>query len=277
VRLILAIQCFFAVLFGKAVPPKALPGPLSEPDAEKAEREQLARERDEAKEAKAKAEARVAELEAAGQETGKESADLKQGLEDLREKLSQAEAERDEARAALKSAEEARDAAQEAQASAESARGDLEGKVAELEERATAAREKAAAAEEKLAKARDDGALAVFGWLQREGRLIDFLKESIDDYDDEQVGAAVRAIHSGCRKVLDEGLALEPVLEGEEESPVEVPEGFDPVAIQLSGNVKGKPPYKGSLMHHGWRTTDVSVPVPETVDPRVLAPAEVEL
>ncbi|MCA8926084.1 MAG: DUF2760 domain-containing protein [Planctomycetes bacterium] len=119
--------------------------------------------------------------------------------------------------------------------------------------------------------------MALLGWLQREGRLIDFLRESIDDYEDDQVGAAVRAIHSGCRKVLDEALALQPILEGDENEPVTVPSGFDPVAISLSGNVKGDPPFKGTLMHHGWRTETVSVPVPETVDPRVLAPAEVEL
>ena len=58
---------------------------------------------------------------------------------------------------------------------------------------------------------------------------------------------------------------------------MEVAEGFDPVAIQLTGNVKGDPPFKGLLMHNGWRAGRVNVPVPETVDPHVLAPAEVEL
>src|SRR5262245_34707500 len=38
--------------------------------------------------------------------------------------------------------------------------------------------------------------------LQREGRLVDFFLEDIDDYTDQQVGAAVRDIHRNCRKAL---------------------------------------------------------------------------
>ncbi|MCD4755860.1 MAG: DUF2760 domain-containing protein, partial [Deltaproteobacteria bacterium] len=37
------------------------------------------------------------------------------------------------------------------------------------------------------------------GLLQREGRLIDFLQEDIEPYDDAQIGAAVREVHRGCR------------------------------------------------------------------------------
>ena len=60
-----------------------------------------------------------------------------------------------------------------------------------------------------LAKRNDpDGALHLLRIFQRDGRLIDFLREDIDGYDDEQIGAAVRAIHKGCRKVLDEALEL---------------------------------------------------------------------
>jgi len=188
----------------------------------------------------------AAEVESAKELAAKEAAAAKDALSK----------ERDEARAAL-----------------EAAQGELGEKTKRLEELKASAE----AAGGKLKQARDDGALALLGWLQREGRLIDFLRESIDDYEDEQVGAAVRAIHSGCRKVLDEALALEPILAGGENEPVTVPAGFDPVAISPSGNVKGDPPFKGTLMHHGWRTETVSVPVPETVDPRVLAPAEVEL
>jgi hypothetical protein len=77
--------------------------------------------------------------------------------------------------------------------------------------------------------------------------------------------------------VLAEGFAPEPILRGGEGEPVTVEVGFDPVAIQLSGQVKGAPPYKGTLVHHGWRSTRVAVPVPERVDTKVLAPAEVEL
>src|SRR5262249_34890384 len=47
-----------------------------------------------------------------------------------------------------------------------------------------------------------DGAVEVLALLQREGRLIDFLQEPIDAYGDAQIGAAVRDIHRGCRRVL---------------------------------------------------------------------------
>src|SRR5581483_11898321 len=38
--------------------------------------------------------------------------------------------------------------------------------------------------------------------LQREGRLVDFLLEDIQAYDDAQVGAAVRDIHQKCQAAL---------------------------------------------------------------------------
>lgn len=123
-----------------------------------------------------------------------------------------------------------------------------------------------------------DGALAFLALLQREGRLLDFLRESLDDYEDSDIGAAVRDIHRGCKKVIDEHLTIEPVMPGEEESDVTVPRGFDPHEIRLVGESTGEPPFKGVLRHHGWRVTDVSLPtLGEGVDRRVLAPAEVEV
>src|SRR5690242_11018654 len=46
------------------------------------------------------------------------------------------------------------------------------------------------------------GAVQLLALLQREGRLLDFLQENIDGYSDDQIGAAVRDIHRGCKKVL---------------------------------------------------------------------------
>src|SRR2546423_15410317 len=73
----------------------------------------------------------------------------------------------------------------------------------------------------------EDGALLMLSVLQREGRLLDFLMEKIDGYEDAQVGAAVRAIHAGCKKAIGEHLALEPVLAGAEETPVTLEAGYD--------------------------------------------------
>jgi hypothetical protein len=114
--------------------------------------------------------------------------------------------------------------------------------------------------------------------MQREGRLIDFLLENVDAADDAGLGAGVRQIHKACQKVLREHLDLQPVLKGEEKSTVEVPVGFDPSAIRLTGNVTGSPPFKGSLEHHGWRVTKIKLNKPaEGQDAFVLQPAEVEL
>lgn len=123
-----------------------------------------------------------------------------------------------------------------------------------------------------------DGALALLALLQREGRLVDFLTEAIEDAPDDAIGAAVREVHRGCRKVLEQYLAMEPVMPGEEGAGAQVPKGFDPAEIRLIGEAKGEPPYRGTLRHHGWRVVDAKLPaLADGVDRTVLAPAEVEL
>ncbi|HEY0708638.1 MAG TPA: DUF2760 domain-containing protein [Polyangia bacterium] len=128
------------------------------------------------------------------------------------------------------------------------------------------------------AEHRSEGALLVLGLLQREGRLVDFLRESLDQHPDAAIGAAVRDIHRGCKKVLEEQFRLEPVMPGREEGPVVVPRGFDPSEVRLIGKAAGDPPFRGILVHHGWRAVDVKLPtLSDGVDRRVLAPAEVRL
>lgn len=123
-----------------------------------------------------------------------------------------------------------------------------------------------------------EGALAFLALLQREGRLIDFLRESLDGFADADIGAAARDVHRGCRKVLEEHLRLEAMMPGEEEDTVTVPKGFDPGEIRLIGEVKGEPPFKGVMRHHGWRAIEVKLPtLGDGVDRHVLAPAEIEI
>lgn len=120
--------------------------------------------------------------------------------------------------------------------------------------------------------------LAVLGMLQREGRFVDFLQENVAAFSDAEVGAAARIVHEGCRKVVNQYLTLQPVLPQSEGDRVTVPAGFDAQRTRLTGNVAGQPPYNGTLRHHGWVTTEVKFPaVSPAMDPRVLAPAEVEL
>jgi hypothetical protein len=125
---------------------------------------------------------------------------------------------------------------------------------------------------------RTEGALLLLSLFQREGRLLDFLGESLDRHDDAAIGAAVRAVHRGCRKVLDEHVTLKPVMSGQEDAPVTVQGGFDPREVQLTGMTEGQPPFRGTLVHHGWRAVEVRFPtLTGAMDRRVLAPAEVRV
>jgi hypothetical protein len=120
--------------------------------------------------------------------------------------------------------------------------------------------------------------LRLLALLQREGRLLDFLLEDIAGATDDQIGAGVRELHRKAQGVIKDHLALEPVLPQNEGDTVEVPAGFDPAAIRLLGNVSGNPPFRGRLIHRGWRVADIKLsPPPEGQDEFIVAPAEVEL
>jgi hypothetical protein len=114
--------------------------------------------------------------------------------------------------------------------------------------------------------------------LQRDARLVDFFMENITGAVDAQIAAAIRELHPKCQATLKKHLVLEPVLPQGEDSDVTVPAGFDPSAIQLTGNVSGNPPFKGKLRHPGWRVKEIKLPtLPEAHDDLVLMPAEVEI
>jgi hypothetical protein len=126
-----------------------------------------------------------------------------------------------------------------------------------------------------------EGALALLALLQREGRFIDFVRDPamLDaSTSDADIGAAVRAVHRGCLKVLEQYLSFEPVMPQDEESKVSVPKGFDPSEIRLIGEAKGEAPFRGTLRHKGWRVVEAKLPaLAEGVDRTIVAPAEVEL
>jgi hypothetical protein len=120
--------------------------------------------------------------------------------------------------------------------------------------------------------------LFVLSVLQQDGRLIDFLQQDVASFSDEEVGAAARVVHGGCRKALQRLATPARVMKDDEGATVTVPSGFDSNRIRLTGNVTGQPPFKGTLKHHGWVATDLKFPsLAENLDYRVLAPAEVEL
>jgi hypothetical protein len=134
-------------------------------------------------------------------------------------------------------------------------------------------------AEARPAEDSPDRAVQLLALLQRDGRLVDFFSEDIAPYQDAQVGAAVRELHANCRKALAQYVTLEPVIDGEEDRPVTVEEGFDPASVKLVGNVAGHPPLRGLLRHRGWRVAKINLPSlpPRGAGRAVVAPAEVEI
>ncbi len=135
-----------------------------------------------------------------------------------------------------------------------------------------------ASKEERDADAANEDALGLLALLQREGRLVDFLKQEIDAFPDADVGAAARVVHSGCRKALLGHFELSRIRTEPEGTAVTVPEGFDGRSIKLTGNVRGSAPYRGVLRHAGWRVDSVRLPaLVAGYDAKIIAPAEVEL
>ena len=122
-------------------------------------------------------------------------------------------------------------------------------------------------------------ALTLLAVLQREARLVDFLKENIAGYSNEQIGAAVRDVHRDAAGALERMFALQPVMAQSEGASVDVPAGADAARVRLVGNVSGNPPYRGTLRHAGWEATKVQLPEwsGSAESARVVAPAEVEL
>jgi len=129
-----------------------------------------------------------------------------------------------------------------------------------------------------IKEAGPEAALQLLGLLQREGRFVDFIEEDLSGASDEDIGAAARVVHEGCKKALDEHFTIEAIHPDEEGETVTVDEGYDAKSIRLTGNVVGDPPHSGELSHRGWRVGEVRLPkMSEKHDPSIIAPAEVEL
>jgi hypothetical protein len=124
----------------------------------------------------------------------------------------------------------------------------------------------------------DSAALELLSLLQREGRLIDFVQQDIVSFSDAEVGAAARVVHEGCRRALTGHAEFSAVRSEAEGSKIVLEAGFDAASVKLTGDVRGSPPYRGTLRHRGWRIERLKLP--ERIgdrDARVVAPAEIEL
>jgi hypothetical protein len=120
------------------------------------------------------------------------------------------------------------------------------------------------------------------GLLQEKGRFLDFVMDDIAGYSNEQVGAAARVVHQGCSKVVRDHFAIAPVHGGEEGSAVTLESGYNPHEYRAVGKLAGSPPFNGTLLHKGWKTTKVDLP--RLIEKQaasggqlVIAPAEVEV
>ncbi|MBI5446909.1 MAG: DUF2760 domain-containing protein, partial [Deltaproteobacteria bacterium] len=64
------------------------------------------------------------------------------------------------------------------------------------------------------------GVVQFLARLQEKGRFVDFALDDITPYSNEQVGAAARVVHQGCREVLRECFDIRPLHSGEEQETV---------------------------------------------------------
>ncbi len=122
-------------------------------------------------------------------------------------------------------------------------------------------------------------ALTLLATLQHEARFVDLVQEPLDQYSDAQIGAAARDVIRNCGKVLQRIFDLQPLEQAAEGATIEVPAGYDPQRIRLTGNVSAALPLRGRLVHHGWRAATSQLPIwsggPAAVD--VVAAIEVEV
>ena len=142
---------------------------------------------------------------------------------------------------------------------------------------AEAARPAPAAAPAAQAEAEIVSFLAL---LQEKGRLVDFLMDDINAYDDAQVGAAARVVHAGCKAALQEHFQIHPVRPESEGATVQVAPGYAADEYRLLGRISGQAPFSGVLVHRGWKTDQVKLPrMLRSAADRLptIAPAEVEL
>lgn len=121
--------------------------------------------------------------------------------------------------------------------------------------------------------------MVLLATLQREARFLDLFQEDLADYDDAQIGAAVRDVQRDTKATLNRLFAIESVRTEEEGGRIDLPESIDANEIRLVGNVQNEKPAGGTLVHRGWRATKCDVPKfsGSLAQAKILNPAEVEI
>lgn len=138
-------------------------------------------------------------------------------------------------------------------------------------------------AEKKDSQKETKDSLLLLSLFQENGRFLDFVMDDIAGYDDSQVGAAGRIVHQGCKKVLKNYFAINPLVDHKEGDNIKLSslgkEGniYRLVGASGQGNVD-----EGKLLHKGWESKVVNLPQKvykseDKLDINVIVPAEIEV
>jgi hypothetical protein len=120
------------------------------------------------------------------------------------------------------------------------------------------------------------GALQLLALLQREGRFVDFIQQDVAGFGDQDIGAAARVVHEGCRRALRAHARIVSVRSEAEGASVVLESASS--EVKLVGNVAGSAPFRGVLRHRGWRVEELTLPtLLGSHDPKLVAAAELEL
>ncbi len=121
-------------------------------------------------------------------------------------------------------------------------------------------------------------ALTLLSTLQREARFLDLVGESLDGFDDAQVGAAARQVLSDVRKTLDRMFAITPLESRDEGEAVDIPRPASPVRMHVVGRA-AETATRGTIVHRGWKADRCQTPTwnGASDDALILSPAEIEV
>lgn len=109
--------------------------------------------------------------------------------------------------------------------------------------------------------------------------MVDLVLEPLDGYSDAQIGAAARDVLRDCRRVLEQSFAVTAIVNDAEGQSIEVPLGYDPGIFRLIGNVSGAGPFRGTVVHRGWKIVQCQLPAwtGSSEAGKVLTAAEIEV
>lgn len=119
-------------------------------------------------------------------------------------------------------------------------------------------------------------AITLLAALQRDARLLDLVFENLDAYQDAQIGAAARPCLKQCRESLERLVPMQRVIEGEENTVVDIPADAAATRVRWVDDAAGGT--RGRLVHAGWCAKSVELPVwsGPKADANVVAPAQVQ-